>query len=69
MPTIQVEKIDERALFQMGRKYKLVDKTSTIDSLYARNLKEVEMIKREFSRLTFEVYLLELSGEELRFAS
>ena len=60
LETVQVSKRDERAFFEMGRRYKLVDKSGTIDTLYAKTLSEVAMIQREFKNLTFEVLMLEL---------
>jgi hypothetical protein len=54
----------------MGRRYKLIDTTGTIDSLYAKNLNEVAMIRREFKNLRFEVVMLELDeSEQLHFSS
>jgi hypothetical protein len=70
MTSLQVSKRDERAFFKMGRRYKLIDTTGTIDSLYAKNLNEVAMIKREFKNLRFEVVMLELDeSEQLHFSS
>lgn len=70
MQTEQVSQRDERAFFSMGRRYKLVDKTGTIDSLYAKTLSEVALIQREFKNLHFDVSMLELdSHNHLHFSS
>lgn len=70
LETVQVSQRDERAFFSMGRRYKIIDKTGTIDTLYAKTVSEVALIKREFKSLTFEVLMLELDEHNhLHFSS